>query len=167
MLPYFTVTLGQPHFSGWSLLLLCLPYPLFWPVDWLMFYCTWVMSLKHPSIFHIFHVTYSIYSRGVLILITRAVTVQIKAVVSDPEGSHCSFKTSWHPLYTGECLYAASVWPKPSIVLHYQIGTILIAGDFNNVLSIDHDRMRGYDTVTTSLRDWAESYGWVEVWKHP
>ena len=107
-----------------------------------------ILSLKRAWVGAHYHATYSNYARGVSVLVHRSLPFQLLDVKLDPGGRYVLL----HALISGIPIVLVGVYLPPPAdldVLHsimqlvtmYNVGDVLIVGDFNLVMSRDLDRL--------------------------
>ncbi|XP_071982368.1 receptor expression-enhancing protein 1 isoform X1 [Engystomops pustulosus] len=135
-----------------------------------------VLSLKRAWVARGYHSSYSVYARGVSILISKALPIEVIQVAPDHFGRyvviHCAL---WGFTFTIVSVYVPP--PFDPAVLHLissklasmPPSPILCIGDFNAVPNPSLDRTSGLDTGSVRLNEWLTSLDLADVWrsKHP
>lgn len=107
------------------------------------------MARKRAFVAHTFHSIYSNYSRGVTILIAKSLSCTIKSIATDPYGGYVIAVIQIdNAVNTFMALYV----PPPFTIAFWKVvmaqllqmaeGPIVLAGDFNSVLSPNLDRLK-------------------------
>lgn len=131
-----------------------------------------VLSLHRAWIQRALHATYSTYSRGVSVLISKAVPCPIHHVISDPGGR---FLIVIADISTCKMVLVNVYIPPPFQVqilydllgklAPYMYLPLIIAGDFNAILSTTLDLSNVHRVASTDLSTWAATVSLTELWR--
>lgn len=131
-----------------------------------------ILSLKKPWVGSDFHSTYSSYSRGVSVLVHKALSFVLLDLHLDPDGQYVIIHALCDRL---DMIIVGLYVPPPTkmVVLHkiqtivasYPTSNILIAGDFNMTPNCSADKLHPGLTTDTALSRWAEVYGLYDTWR--
>lgn len=131
-----------------------------------------VLALRRAWIQRAMHATYSTYARGVSILISKAVPCTIHHVISDPGGrfliviadiSTCKMvlvNVYIPPPFQVQILY--DLLGKLAPYMHLPL---IIAGDFNAILSAALDSSNVARVASADLSAWAAAASLTELWR--
>lgn len=134
-----------------------------------------VLALKKPWVQRALHATYSSYSQGVSILISKRVPCLIHDVHLDPQGKYVMVVLS---MYNKKYVIVNVYLPPSQIQILYTLyerlaphcpAHALFMGDFNATLSRDLDRPSAQSTFNSDLGTWAQATDLQEAWRwlHP